>query len=287
MWIFFALLSAVFFSLWQIVQKKIFQKESIIDFMVVQNTIIVLILIFFVPFIQLDIPLQTMCLIYAATVIAIFSSLLLFQAIKRSEVSSIAPLMNLTPIFLIFVAFFVLGELPTKIQIAGIVTIVIGAYALAVKSYRHIFTLYRFAEPRYIVYTIITAFSWAFVAVIARYVLQTITPYTWLFYFELFMFVNAIMVSAVTGRLVRSLGMVKRSWKIITVAGVLVVLSDLFVNMAMAFPTTLAALVVPIRRVSTLFSALLGGTLFHETQIMHKVISCIIMIVGIGLIAFG
>ena len=198
MWILFALLSALFFALWQVIQKKIFFRENILDFILVQNSIVVFIFLFFLFKIEIGISYFIAFLIFLAALIAFSSTLLLFKAIQESELSSIAPLLNFTPFFVIFIAFFFLKEIPRAIQMIGILLIIMGAYALAVKSYRHLFTFYKFAKPKYIIYTLIVAFIWAFVGVIARYSLNHVSAYTYLFYFEIFMLFCALVLSLVT-----------------------------------------------------------------------------------------
>ncbi len=287
MWILFSLLSALFFALWQVTQKKIFFRENILDFMLVQNAIVFSIFLFFIFKINLNIPYFIMFLIFIAALIGFSSTLMLFRAIQKSELSSIAPLMNLTSLFVIFIAFFFLREIPSIIQIIGIITIVIGTYLLAVKSYKQLFTFYWFAKPKYIIYTIITAFAWAFVGVIARYSMNHISIYSYLFYFEFFALICAVFLSVITKRITNFFIVFKRSGKAISLAAILIIISDVLILIALSFPVGLVALVIPIRRVSTFFSALIGGTFFKEKNIVHKLAACLIMLAGVFIIAFN
>jgi len=51
-----------------------------------------------------------------------------------------------------------------------------------------------------------------------------------------------------------------------------------------ALSLTLVSLVLPIKRISTLFDTIIGGELFKEKHLLHKGLACLIMLLGIYLI---
>jgi len=57
-----------------------------------------------------------------------------------------------------------------------------------------------------------------------------------------------------------------------------------FIILALSVPLALVSLIVPLRRTSTIFSSLVGGILFHETNLLKKLIITLFMIFGIILI---
>jgi uncharacterized membrane protein len=52
----------------------------------------------------------------------------------------------------------------------------------------------------------------------------------------------------------------------------------------MAVPGAMIALIIPIRRLSTLFSVIVGGRMFHDHYLFHKIISTFIILAGTVLV---
>jgi len=57
--------------------------------------------------------------------------------------------------------------------------------------------------------------------------------------------------------------------------------SDLFYFLALQIPGVMISLLVPIKRLSTLFTTLIGGELFHDHGLKTRLIGCIITIIGV------
>jgi uncharacterized membrane protein len=53
---------------------------------------------------------------------------------------------------------------------------------------------------------------------------------------------------------------------------------------AISLPGVMISLVIPIKRLSALFSTVIGGELFHEKYLLRKSIACVVMIIGAVLI---
>ena len=68
------------------------------------------------------------------------------------------------------------------------------------------------------------------------------------------------------------------------IIAVFMILATFFVLWAISLPTALVSLVVPLKRVSTLFSSVFGGILFHERHLFRKMVATFGMIGGILLI---
>jgi len=49
---------------------------------------------------------------------------------------------------------------------------------------------------------------------------------------------------------------------------------------AVSMPNAMIALIIPIKRTSTLFTTIFGGKLFHEKNLSVKILACIIMVWG-------
>lgn len=65
---------------------------------------------------------------------------------------------------------------------------------------------------------------------------------------------------------------------------IITLISDWLYFTAVGLKDSYVSLIVPIRRVSSIFVILAGGEIFHEKSIIEKILSCIIMLVGAYLI---
>ena len=66
----------------------------------------------------------------------VVSLVLYVKAIKLSPLSLSVPFLALSPVFIIFIAYFVLGEVPTRGGVAGVCLIAVGAYLLNASASR-------------------------------------------------------------------------------------------------------------------------------------------------------
>lgn len=69
-----------------------------------------------------------------SAILKMSSSLLYQQAVKVSPLSQTVPYLAFTPVFLLAVAYFVVGEVPTANGIVGVAVVALGAFAL---NYSH------------------------------------------------------------------------------------------------------------------------------------------------------
>ena len=58
------------------------------------------------------------------------ATLLIYKAMKISELSQIAPLFSLSPFFVLITAPIFLNEMPTPMGLVGVLVIMLGTYAL-------------------------------------------------------------------------------------------------------------------------------------------------------------
>lgn len=64
----------------------------------------------------------------------IVALLLYMRALKVSPMSLTVPFLALTPVFMLFTSFLLLGELPSSLGLTGILLIAAGAYLLNVHT---------------------------------------------------------------------------------------------------------------------------------------------------------
>lgn len=205
-------------------------------------------------------------------------------AIQRSPLSLIAPLGSATSIFLIPAGYFVLGEVPARIAVVGILAIVVGAFVLG----------WRVGETRRLAESLRNVFS---------------EPGSWL------VLTSAALVSI-------SIVVLKRSFTYASphltafyiVAALALALTplaflrpsplpaerrgQLFVGLSFLSGASLglhyfglsllpAAYFISVKRTSMLWNVLFGRLFFGEGNIRERFFGALLMVAGVILIALG
>ena len=102
----------------------------------------VLILIPFIPFLNImQLPLLSIVIAVTAGALALIAGIPYYYALSFEEVSRVAPLWQLSSVFVLFGAVFLLGESLKPAQYVAFVYIFVGAFLLAVKKTKHFFRI--------------------------------------------------------------------------------------------------------------------------------------------------
>jgi uncharacterized membrane protein len=115
--------------------------------------------------------------------------------------------------------------------------------------------------------------------------LALVTPVTYLFFGWLFMNINYILFDwfRYDWRFIAT--DFQKGWHWLLLCAVFSIASMLAFYHAIAAPAVAISLAFSLRRVSTLLETIFGGTLFHEKLFLQRVIACLIMLVGMILVA--
>lgn len=205
----------------------------------------------------------------------------LFHAIRVSEISKVEPLMNLSPILVALFAFVFLGEHLRWLQYLGIAIIVFGTMILQFDIKRHALMM-RFSKQTIYMIIAITAFSIA--AVIAKASLSHTTVMTVLFYLFSISAVLYLIAIITRGYIADIFAPLKHTPYIVVGSAATQFSAEIVLYTLMALPIAVS-LIIPIKRLSTLFSTIIGGAYFHEGKILQKSIACSIMVIGVVFIA--
>lgn len=288
-WYIFAGLCAIFGGISSIVEKKTLRKQHAMEFstvLAIFNSIVVLPLILKANF--HNIPLTTYMLIFGVSILGSIAFLLVAKSLRHMEISQASPLLNFGPVFVAILAFFMLGEQITSVQISGILLIIIGSYILEIDhSFQSILDpIRKMFTSKHTIYIFIALILYAFSSLGDKLILNTISPITYIILVQFFLAVNFIVMitlfhDGITGikRGIQNAG----HW--ILVVAILTTSYRLF--QAQAISMVFVSLVIPIKRTSTLISTVVGGELFHEDGILKKAISCIITLLGAYFVIVG
>lgn len=280
-WYIFVIVSAILISISELLKKKVLYKEHSTEFSTTYSLIIIILLLPFVNHLNLNFPNFVMVLLIIKSILLLTSSLLFMKAIKHNELSQIMPLKNLSPVFLVIIAFFFLDEHINTTKLLGILIIMVSGYLLEKESLRD----HKVFRNKYFLYVILSMIFVSIAAIIDKFIIKYVNIYTIIFVPFVLMTIYLLIIQFT---LYKGFQDVKHSlingkyW--IIISAITILLSDLSYFSAVALEGTLISLIIPLRRISTLFSTILGGAFFHEKFILDRVSLCIFMLMGVYLI---
>lgn len=293
LWIIYSLISAFFFGVKDVLAKKEFNKNTKpLDLIFEEYIILILLLlVFFNSKIDFSSFKTIWYLYFIIAIVILCSTGLYFKLLEKHEISLVSPLLNLSPMVLLIFSSIFLFEFITWQQFLGIVLILASTYYLEIiihfhdkeDVHKHHFNLLKELKSSFFIITLIILVTISLRAVFDKVILRQVNIYTYMF----FLSVMIIPMLFIYNLKIKNLGKI---WinitteKDIAIIGIISILSNVFILLAIQIKTAFVSLIVPIRRISTLFSSFVGGMLFHENHLVKKILSIIIMIIGIVLI---
>lgn len=219
--------------------------------------------------------------LFIASALNTLATFLIMKALKISPLSLSIPFMSFTPVFLIFVAFIFLGEIPSLYGIVGICLVVIGSYLMNIKSISNgIFQPFKDLKDEkgpLLVFT--AAFIISMVATFAKKSMLSSNTHTFIFGFAL---LQAIILSFFSISEIRAV--FKKSKELI-VLGISQALSEFFA--ALALVSAYASFAVSVKRTSLIFSVLIGYFFFKEKNIAERLVGTALMVAGVIIISLS
>ena len=234
---------------------------------------------------------------------------LIVWALKRSDLSLMAPLTSVTPLFMIPIAAVVLGEAPSVAGGVGVAVIVVGAYLLNVsdRSAGPLEPLVAIARDPGARAMLLVAFLYSISGTYDKVGTQASSPLFWA------ASVQAVIALALAPLAVRRLrtdgrpvgaepgagraagtsGLASSPIRTRSLAPPMAVLLAGAVTAVAAaaqmtaLTLTLAAYVIAVKRTSTLFSVLLGHSLFREEGVAERLLGAAVMLAGFLMVTLG
>ena len=283
-WVFLVLLSAVLLAAADIIRKFVLKREHPLEFLAARGFFAVLVLFALVPWVSTDIDGRILGLIYLAALVATMGNYFQVKAQRHTDISYLSPLQSLTPIFLLIIAYLYLRETVTVVQFLGIVAIVVGAYTLTVAPGKEFALPFQEFKKEYWLHIWLSVVLLAIAAALDKYMLGMVRPITYLFFGWLFMNLNYIMINLWLYDWNHISVDIKKGWHWLLLAAVCIVGSGLSFFGALSMPGVLISLALPLRYVSVLLETFFGGRLFHERNLAHRLVACVVMLVGVVLV---
>ncbi|MBR9703703.1 EamA family transporter [Candidatus Woesearchaeota archaeon] len=215
----------------------------------------------------------------AAVAISLFCVSL---ALKDLPLTVVGPLRNVNPLFVGIMAFFLLGESLSYLNILGLL-IVVGAVILLDVDIRHPKNLKEFKKhvqnPAALL-LILAAFVISFAPILDRLIIERVNIFTNLWWFSFFMAILYWIIHIIKNRElpVSNISVHEILWLLLS--GITLMAADLSYLLALSFPGAMIAMIIGVRRLSNLFLTIFGGTILHENHAVYKGFICLIMIGG-------
>lgn len=282
-WFLFAFLCALLLSASSILEKRVLQTVHSIDFSVANS---LLNLLFSIPFIflirweALD-PIVIMCIFCAATLAAI-SFLLVAKGMRHLEISTVSPLLSLSPGMTALLAFFVLGEKLTPLQVGGVVCMIVGSYILTMQAGKGLFEPMKlFFKSQYVRFIILSLLFYSFGAIVDRFVLFDLkaTVPVYMFFFHTSVALLYIPIAwRFGGSIQGTRNALVNNTPDLVFSSIFTVGYRYFQMEALQIASV--GLVSAVKRSSSLFITIIGGELFHENHLKRKVLALSVIIIG-------
>jgi len=280
-WLLFALLAMFFGSLREITQKRALQGEHTMEFLVVRSFFMLILSFLLLPFVDLNVSWRAAGLIAIVAILACIAMVYRNKSLKHMEISELQPLMNLSPVFVLIIAFIFLGEKLSVVQLGGFFLIVAGTYILEIDHEHHgiLSPIKKIFKSKYHLMVIFAGFLFAITNTLDRFILTDHTdPFTYLFI--VWNMINIIFISYHALKYnFRGIKMVlKVQGKKIFWPALFSLFMVLFFYKALEI--AYASIVVVIFRMQSIITTIEGGKFFHEEHLLKKSIACGIMTAG-------
>ena len=287
-WLTYALLTALLNSLASLYEKHTLNKLHSIDFSaaIAFTTALLTLPVLWTASWDNMTP-GILAFMFILSVIAATAFLSVIRAMRHMEISLSSPMFLLGPLITTLFAFLILGERVSQLQILGITILVFGTYMLETERLSHgkefIINIWQNKYSRFILFGLLL---YGLSSVGDRIVLGKwgISPVLYTAIVQIFI---AIQFSFLTwhhrGSPLASIKLVRHYWKAILIIALLTI----GYRITQGYATAIAAvgLVIAIKRSSSLFTTIIGGELFHDHGVWRKTSACVIMIIGVYLIA--
>jgi len=293
MWILFSLLSALGQTANLTLGKKLMSRYSSWFVTWVMMLMMFVILMIGGVFLYNGLPWENWSFVFAFVVSTIFYVLgffIIIESTKRCDLSIVAPIVALTPIFLIVIEFFWRGSVPNMYGFGGIGLVVLGGYVLNLSKAKGgqwlepIFSIFRQGSGLFaFAGAVFFAFSAAGAKVSLGY--TDIASFAIGLYVAAFVFMSLLYGVALIVGWTKLPGKIpKRDWAWLVASGLSLTINGIANQIAFGL-ASYASYVIAVKRLSALFGVGLGYLVFKEKGIGERALGAFIMVAGVIVLA--
>jgi drug/metabolite transporter (DMT)-like permease len=210
----------------------------------------------------------------------IIATILYIQAIKISPLSLTIPFLSLTPVFLILTSWIILGEIPDRYGLIGILLVSFGGYVLNIHTTQKglLEPIRAILSEKGSVYMIIVAFIYSITSSLGKVAIQHSSPafFGAAYFFILTVVFTPLVISEKKASYITQLFTLSWKYWIIGFFFSLMVISH-----CIAIRLIDVAYMISIKRLSLIFSVIYGKIMFKEENIKERLAGSIIMVIGV------
>ena len=205
---------------------------------------------------------------------------LFFRALSVSPLYLTMPFTALTPLFLIPIAYLILGELPGFKELTGILLIIGGAYAMHLQSGNLLQPIIKIFSEKGTRYMLVVALIWSVTATVDKVAILNSSPqfYAVIIYFLL----AGAYFPYIYFRHRHHLSSIPTHLKTLVVLGTLS--GGVVIVQFLALQSLEVSYVIAFKRAGVIVSVLLGYFFFAEKKIAKNLLSTVSIVAGIILI---
>lgn len=293
-WYFFGLLTAIFAAAASIVGKHTLFKEHAMEF---ATTLALINALLFTPFLfSVDygaIPLHGYAIMILTAMLAAIAFLLVTKAIRHLPMSVASPLLSIGPAVTALLAFFMLGETLSPVNLAGLILIILGVYVLEhLRGVSLAQNLKIIFAQKYVRFILLALVLYAAISTADRYLLSPpsiggvgipVMDYLAIVHVLISVMYLTMLSFFYDGWRGIQHG-IKKAWLPILIIGLLTVSHRIAFGFALSDPAGKVGLAEGLKRTAALFATIVGGELFHEKNMLRRVFSCFVILGGVLLI---
>lgn len=282
-WFVLALICALSLAVLDALCKDLLKQENALFVSLVRwgySVPFLLVLFFFI-----EIPVLDRVFWFALLVLVpleIIAILLYMRGIQLSPLSLSVPFFAMTPVFMIVIAWVLLDEVPDRSGFAGILLVALGAYLLHLHSIRDgvLEPLRAIFRERGVRMILAVSFLYSITGTVGKVAILHSSPeFFGAFYFTVLVLVLGPIAAFREGRAVKRIfGNVPRFVLIGFFSALMVV------THCLAISRVEAAYMISVKRLSLVFSVVLGRIVFQEARFDERILGSMVMLAGVVLI---
>ncbi|MEW6095602.1 MAG: EamA family transporter [bacterium] len=283
LWVIYSLISAFSYATCDALSKKAMEKQN-------PYIILWIRLAYCIPFlipILIFTKIPMLDFVFWRTILVLLpleitAELLYVRAIKISPLSLTIPFLSLTPVFLLFVSFFILEELPTVAGVIGVILVTVGGYTLNLHLTQQgiLEPLKAIAREKGSVYMIIVSFIFSITATLGKLAILHSNP---TFFGTVYFIILGIIFTpiAIIKSKERFVTFFKTSKSYFLIG---FFFAAMLISHCLAIQLIEVSYMISIKRSSLIFSIIYGWLIFKEENIKERLLGTLFMIAGMVLI---
>ncbi len=278
-WYLLVLISALLMGFYTIFEKMLLKSSHASAFISSISVIIALLSLLFIPLANFDISIYELALIYLISLISTISNIMVARSYKHGNISVTSPLLSSIPQFLVVLfAFMFLGEQLGIIQYISIAVLLVMVYLIVAVGKTDGKFL---GGKKYVYFLIIAILFMSIGAILAKYVLYTVNPFTFFILISVFLALNlSLYMHFHYGGIKEIYSNIKTYKFYMLLMALMVVVYRLAYYLAIA--AEYVSIVSPMRNaLNVVVTVFIGGIIFKENDIKKKLAFSLILIFAI------